>query len=92
MAFATFMAKQNELKSPPARWQDVLPAGVRRGRKLMQGEPRVNQPTVLVTARNVDPLAIQYLVDHGCTVRHPALNGRDPAPETLPALLADVDG
>ena len=58
----------------------------------MPGENRVNQPTILVTARNVDPLAIQYLVDHGCKVRHPALNGRDPAPETLPALLADVDG
>ncbi|MGI4799800.1 MAG: ABC transporter substrate-binding protein [Janthinobacterium lividum] len=24
MAFATFMAKQNELKSPPARWQDAF--------------------------------------------------------------------
>ncbi len=51
-----------------------------------------NQPTILVTARNVDPAAIQYLVDHGCTVRHPDLGGRDPAAETLPALLQGVDG
>lgn len=58
----------------------------------MQAGRRGNQPTILVTARNVDSVAIQYLVDHGCIVRHPALAGRDPALETLPALLEDVDG
>lgn len=47
---------------------------------------------VLVTARGFDPAARAYLEVQGLAVRHPDLGDRDPAPETLPDLLADVDG
>ena len=32
MAFASFMAKQNELKSPPAKWQDAFYPPVSEGK------------------------------------------------------------
>ena len=51
-----------------------------------------NQPAVLITARQFDAAAVAWLRDQGCTVRQPALGGTDPAPDTLPALLADMDG
>ncbi len=51
-----------------------------------------NAPTVLVTARNFDAAAAAFLREQGLTVRQPPLNGTDPAPNTLPALLDGVDG
>ena len=50
-----------------------------------------NHPTILVTARNVDPASLEQLRASGAEVRHPDLAGRDPTPEQLPALLENVD-
>jgi D-3-phosphoglycerate dehydrogenase len=47
---------------------------------------------VLVTPRGFDPAARAYLEVQGFEVRQPDLKDTDPAPETLPSLLEDVDG
>jgi D-3-phosphoglycerate dehydrogenase len=51
----------------------------------------ITQPTVLVTARRFDPAALAYLDAQGCHVIAPALNGGDPAPDSLPGLLQGID-
>lgn len=53
---------------------------------------QANQPAVLITARQFDAGAVEWLRDQGCTVRQPALGGTDPSPDMLPALLKDIDG
>jgi D-3-phosphoglycerate dehydrogenase len=51
-----------------------------------------NEATVLVTARQFDAGAVAWLEAQGCRVRQPMLAGKDPAPDSLPALLDGVDG
>ncbi|SFM67715.1 D-3-phosphoglycerate dehydrogenase [Methylobacterium pseudosasicola] len=54
--------------------------------------PIANRMRVLVTPRGFNPGARAYLEEQGFAVRQPELNNTDPAPDTLPDLLDDVDG
>ncbi len=64
----------------------VLSPGERGNRQLS-----ANTRSVLVTARQFDDAAVAALEGAGLVVRRPALNGTDPAPATLPALLDGMD-